>query len=203
MAVCRDSLWNDSRQAGWHDNVTILLAQIMDENTTQAKQQNTPKPQPSVVAVKQMEPKESVQSRLKSAVSSTNQSLSRKPNWKVIFILAVVLLILTFATIKIWNYCKKSDDKKNDYTEYCNEMKVLEDVDYFNKNKKRSDIDTIRHFVDIYRKMYEIAPDSAPTKDAKKNLEDAIGNALDLFEEPSSGFEDLVKPIEKLKQEIP
>lgn len=34
MEKCRDALWNDSRAAGWHDNVTIILAQVSEGGST-------------------------------------------------------------------------------------------------------------------------------------------------------------------------
>lgn len=37
MATCCEALWNDSRQAGWHDNVTIVLAQVVDERVEKAQ----------------------------------------------------------------------------------------------------------------------------------------------------------------------
>lgn len=37
MAACLDALWSDSYQAGWHDNVTVVLAQVIDEKTGQTK----------------------------------------------------------------------------------------------------------------------------------------------------------------------
>ena len=55
MEVCRDALWNDSKRAGWHDNVTVVLAQVVGENAGQTAPQSqvqtepahpTPQPQP-------------------------------------------------------------------------------------------------------------------------------------------------------------
>lgn len=56
MAGCRDALWNDSRQAGWHDNVTIVLAQVVDENAMSSQPQVQPQPQPQPQPVAQPVP---------------------------------------------------------------------------------------------------------------------------------------------------
>lgn len=34
MAACRDALWENSRIAGWHDNVTIVIGQVVDEDAS-------------------------------------------------------------------------------------------------------------------------------------------------------------------------
>lgn len=48
MNGCRDALWEAARDAGWHDNVTIVLAQIMpketaEQNDGQKKKEETEK----------------------------------------------------------------------------------------------------------------------------------------------------------------
>jgi len=40
MAACRDALWEDSRIAGWHDNVTIVIGQVVDENASKGSSSN-------------------------------------------------------------------------------------------------------------------------------------------------------------------
>ena len=56
MAECRDALWHDSKQAGWHDNVTIVLAQIIEnDNVKQADPQ--PQAQSSKVITETSEQK--------------------------------------------------------------------------------------------------------------------------------------------------
>lgn len=81
MESCIDALWNDSYKAGWHDNVTIVLAQVVGDNVTSTHTQSN----------------STVQSVQPKAISKTPVEIGKpkKFNWKVIAtIAAVVILVL-------------------------------------------------------------------------------------------------------------
>lgn len=74
MAECRDALWHDSKQAGWHDNVTIVLAQIIEnDNVKQAVPQ--PQAQSSKVTTETSEQK----TEQKESTITTSKT-TRKPS---------------------------------------------------------------------------------------------------------------------------
>lgn len=83
MAICRDALWNDSKQAGWHDNVTVVLAQVVNDNM------HHPQSQPqSHVAFQTMQAPKSSQPNKTRPVSKS------KFSWKIVIsILAAILLV--------------------------------------------------------------------------------------------------------------
>lgn len=111
MESCRDALWNDSKQAGWHDNVTIVLAQVIDEKSAQPKPQPKPQPQPmpqvevpvtpapsqKTVASENTNPVHNV-----STPSAKNESGKKKLNWKIIIpIIALVILAVVISIFSL------------------------------------------------------------------------------------------------------
>ena len=112
MASCKDALWNDSYQAGWHDNVTIVLAQVVDDNAKTV--QKTVTPVSSAQSVQSVEPVQ------QQATPVENRSTMQIPklNWKLIIISVVVLLII--AVVVLWLNHKTDNEKetpnKDQYT---------------------------------------------------------------------------------------
>lgn len=134
MESCRDALWNDSKRAGWHDNVTIVLAQVMDEKSPLPKPQQTPvsKPQPKVEQQSNVEPKQEITTQSMEEVNKSNKQYAsqvdtkgaakkHKCNLKLIVSAIVVVLLLIVGVITI--YPKLS--QKSDLTRM---------VDYVNNN---------------------------------------------------------------------
>lgn len=111
VGACRDALWNDSKQAGWHDNVTVVLAQVIDENAPQPKPQPAPapKPQPKVESTPQPqvvsieEPATSFKNERKESQEQkplqSEGSSRKKLNWKIILSVIVILIVAAGALV--------------------------------------------------------------------------------------------------------
>ena len=86
MEACRDALWNDSKKAGWHDNVTVVLAQVIDEKAEQA---NYKKEGNSQILPQQPH---TIQREQEYQVTSKKQRKAKKLffNWKVILIFFII-----------------------------------------------------------------------------------------------------------------
>ena len=85
MEACRDALWNDSKQAGWHDNVTVVLAQVLSDNAAQAVPQQ-PSSYQSVKPVVQSEPRQ-----------QPSQKIVDGSKKRIVIIAASVLLLIALA----------------------------------------------------------------------------------------------------------
>lgn len=91
LESCRDALWNDSKQAGWHDNVTVVLAQVVDENMTQSAK---PTPQPQQPPQQYIKPIEQSEQRQQSLSKIDNGSKKR-----IVIIIAASLLLIALAFV--------------------------------------------------------------------------------------------------------
>lgn len=111
VGACRDALWNDSKQAGWHDNVTVVLAQVMDENAQQSKPQSAPEPkpqpkeeptpQPHVVSKEEpatLHKDERKESKEQKPLQPEDSS-RKKLNWKILLSIIVILIVAAGAII--------------------------------------------------------------------------------------------------------
>ena len=91
LESCRDALWNDSKQAGWHDNVTIVLAQVVDENMIQSAIPTSQPQQPQITSpahqVSHHQPVENIQ----------RSTPKPKFNWKITIYIAIAILIMGVA----------------------------------------------------------------------------------------------------------
>lgn len=99
MAGCRDALWNDSQQAGWHDNVTIVLAQVVDENALSTQPQPQPQPQPVAQPVPPAQPAPAPQPQPQpeapaAPVTPRPVTTSDKPKRKLIAVIIAVLSVV-------------------------------------------------------------------------------------------------------------
>lgn len=128
VGACRDALWNDSKQAGWHDNVTVVLAQVIDENAPQPKPQPTPAPkqQPKVDSVVQSSDESAREPDVHKGPSPSTLKVastqSGKRN-KIITIIAVVLVLLCGGGLA-WHFLgdnSKNEDKAK-YEQLCKDI---------------------------------------------------------------------------------
>ena len=109
MVSCRDALWEAARTAGWHDNVTIALAQIMPQHF-----------QP--IASKPVEPKkEETNKAVSKPIKKTK--IWNKKIFKVCSVVVVALLIF-FA---LYQYLKNRPNypKNPEPTETCAKWKEI------------------------------------------------------------------------------
>ena len=122
MVACRDALWEAARAAGWHDNVTIVLAQIMPKQE-----------------LKQEQPKEEVKTDEKTTRDSEEIGDRKKlpvKFKKYAIIAACVLLAIVIAIILIlW---KKSGNKptisqkdSNITTDVCSDPALMDAINHF------------------------------------------------------------------------
>ena len=85
MQECRDALWEADEAAGWHDNVTIIVAQVLEGAATTA--------QPI------------------TANTLTNSAVLRKKNRRLIIIITILLCVIAalIAVFVVKPHCSSSD----------------------------------------------------------------------------------------------
>lgn len=104
MTDCRDALWNTSRNAGWHDNVTVIVAQIVTEDTTHGEKQN-----PQNISMPIAQPISSVDFGSPEGVKpSSNKGKS------LIYIVASIVAIFFVIVIGVFMFNKKNDKHVKD-----------------------------------------------------------------------------------------
>ena len=216
MAGCRDALWNDSRQAGWHDNVTIVLAQVVDENAMSAQPQVQPQPQPQPAAqpVLPVQPAPAPQPQPQpeapaAPVTPRPVTTSDKPKRKLIAVIIAVLSVVIIGCC-VWLLKEKISQQGHDsqnitqeeqYTKYYNKIKELEKRDtYFCQYRVDDLVDVINEYAETYNNMQKLKPDADSTKNAKSYLTKAIDKATDLLQENYSENKNTLDKINNIKQ---
>lgn len=210
MGSCRDALWEDSKQAGWHDNVTIVLAQVVDENaaydscqaSTHSPATNPTEPiQPQITQaqVTSTTPTSHVTPPVRQSPTKSASGASRK----VIISVVVALLIVAIALL-LWKFLgnptsrHEDSNGKDKYVEYYQQIEKIEPYYFVNQKDVCKEI---KSYVEIYNNMYNLKSDGDSTKNAKQKLENAINKTVELFELDTSK-NDLVKSIKSIKEEI-
>lgn len=153
MESCRDALWNDSKQAGWHDNVTIVLAQVLDEKIIKSEPLTKPKVEVLVPSAPPQDPNVSKTSNPVCDVPSQypeKENGKRKLNLKVIVsIVSIVALMVILALLisKISLHSSVKDVEENIKQSILPqereipktmESDILNELDKLNKNNKDS-----------------------------------------------------------------
>lgn len=111
MNGCRDALWEAARDAGWHDNVTIVLAQIMpkDAKNPEAKQEH------------------------KAEESSKDKGRTKGKKNLILLIIACAVLAAVFFLIR---YCgRDSVNTPEDNASVCSDTVLQRLVDAFCNNE--------------------------------------------------------------------
>ena len=204
MVVCLETLWNDSRQAGWHDNVTIVLAQVVDEETTQAQtrqvqQPTSPSKQQS--GSTQMPAVEGANGPKSAQITPTSPPIplrTGKKTWRLVSIIVIVLALLAGGTIVVralYNKHQKDEYNKHQKDELYMKLKQLT----FNKGCYT---DTLKNYVKKYKDEYApIESDSTLKKEVQNHLEviiDSVANFID--DSPST--KKTAQDIRNLKNEL-
>ena len=142
MGSCRDALWNDSKQAGWHDNVTIVLAQVIGEKVDQAKPQTKPQVNPSAQSVSSQQPssEKSTVEPIKTKDSTESSTVKHdvehdvspattieKPWYKkseVIITIATLLFVLCCGGL-VWHFFggKANKESNQQYEQLCQSIR--------------------------------------------------------------------------------
>lgn len=125
MEVCRDALWNDSKRAGWHDNVTVVLAQVVGENAGQTAPQSQvqmepvqPTPQPVAQPAPQPQPQPEVR---KPASQNGNSK-------KMLAIIVIAVLLLAGLTVG-YVMLNNGEQPKVQQTEQVDLSQVKQEID--------------------------------------------------------------------------
>ncbi|MBQ2189801.1 MAG: serine/threonine-protein phosphatase [Paludibacteraceae bacterium] len=96
LQECRDALWEADEAAGWHDNVTIVLAQVMSGAAVMSPQS---KPQLQITAEPTVQPA--------AAIDGNAAALQRRnKNLKIALggIIVILLLGLAYLGYNMWKY---------------------------------------------------------------------------------------------------
>lgn len=177
VGACRDALWNDSKQAGWHDNVTVVLAQVIDENAPQPKPQPTPAPkqQPKVDSVVQSSDESAREPDVHKGPSPSTLKVastqSGKRN-KIITIIAVVLVLLCGGGLA-WRFLgdnSKNEDKAK-YEQLCKDINNPNFNVHDTENAVKKVTNQYHKLVELEKSLKIKAPKS---ENIKKNINEAI-----------------------------
>lgn len=203
VGACRDSLWNDSKQAGWHDNVTVVLAQVIDENAPQPKPQPAPapKPQPKVEPVIQPSDesmKEPDVHKEPSPSTSKVASTQTGKRTKIITIVAVVLVMLCGGGLA-WHFL--GDNSKNEETAKYEQL--CEDINNPNFNVPDTE-NEVKKVTNQYRELVNLEKSlkikEPKSENIKKNINEAIqAKQINLRFSGLSQDAELADSIEKYK----
>ena len=203
VGACRDSLWTDSKQAGWHDNVTVVLAQVIDENAPQPKPQPAPapKPQPKVEPVIQPSDesmKEPDVHKEPSPSTSKVASTQTGKRTKIITIVAVVLVMLCGGGLA-WHFL--GDNSKNEETAKYEQL--CEDINNPNFNVPDTE-NEVKKVTNQYRELVNLEKSlkikEPKSENIKKNINEAIqAKQINLRFSGLSQDAELADSIEKYK----
>lgn len=133
MEVCRDALWNDSKRAGWHDNVTVVLAQVVGENAGQTAPQSQvqmePVAQPAPQPVAKPAPQPQPQSEVKKPTPQNGNS-------KKMLIMIVVAVLLLAGLAVCFIMLNNDEQPKVQQTEQVDLSQVKQQIDEIIDAKK-------------------------------------------------------------------
>lgn len=203
MGSCRDALWNDSKQAGWHDNVTIVLAQVVDEkNKHVTSQSSTHTPMPA----QQSQPTEPIKSQdapMALAFSSKPQKNSKKKNRVIMVVAVIVVAIIGCGVWLLTGEIEKkgSDACSNNQEELLgqyNELKKnLKQCEFASIDNSAGQIDSIKKVVSThYPQFVELGKELGKEGDmqsVKETIKLRISEAEDIADETDK------KTIQELK----
>lgn len=167
MESCRDALWNDSCQAGWHDNVSIVLAQVVDENDMHVTTQPVnSQPINSIPATEFTKPIQSQAAPSTQPVNSPPIKQPHKPNWKLILSIVFIVILLAIGSFVVYKYMnnqqKNGTDqvfKGADIERYNQLYRTLSAVDFGalklkdTKAKIKATRDLVLEFVELEDKL--------------------------------------------------
>ena len=103
MTQCRDVLWHEDEKAGWHDNVTIVLAQILSGAAVPIPPMPTPIPDPN------KKPNQHGQNNM----SDSKAELKRKNKILVIALCCLIGLLIVGAGVFAWLKFGRPNEENN------------------------------------------------------------------------------------------
>lgn len=212
MTSCRDALWNDSRTAGWHDNVTIVLAQVVDENAiaaqtapaAQPQPQSQPQPQPAQPA-EPVQPQPAPAAPVAPEVHPTPQKSSSDKKNKIIAVLVTLLVVIIIACCCIWFFSGKNDssnDKQQILTQYNELYKELSTVTFDGRPSDNIEKE-VENITEQYKEFTKLGEKLSLVEypDQNEKVKAAINEAITdkVFELRQGNDETKATKIEKLK----
>lgn len=197
MAECRDALWHDSKQAGWHDNVTIVLAQIIEnDNVKQADPQ--PQAQSSKVTTETSEQKtEQKESTITTSKTTRKPSIgtTKKKKNLIITIISifVCLCVLGFIENHKYRYIKQ-------YNQLYSELDDI-DIRRINKTQIEDSLFNIKERFKTLKELEKKINDGEYQKctDLKEKINQSIDQKCAEMESKSSDNQELADKIRKCK----
>lgn len=195
MAECRDALWHDSKQAGWHDNVTIVLAQIIEnDNVKQADPQ--PQAQSSKVTTETSEQKtEQKESTITTSKTTRKPSIGTTKKKKNLIITIISIFVCLCVLGFIGNH--KYRDKEQ-YNQLYNKLDKI-DICRINNSQINDSLSRIIEQFDKLEKLEEKINDDEYKKCAnlKTKINLSIADKCAVLENESDGNKELANEIRK------
>lgn len=215
MTDCRNALWNDSMRAGWHDNVTIVLAQVLEDNVTQEQTIQLPKqiqtPPPIVSEIPNTP--QGIKSTLKKKYPKGEPSLGTQSNNKKIWIIAmivvgVVAICILFAMVG--STSKGNENQQENSEKYVDLCKKLDNVDigalHFDDVCEK-----INNIVNDYKELVELEKvlseniHQNKSNQYKTTINDGLNKKIDeysTYSDESKTYRNIVENIKKLQQQL-
>ena len=204
MGSCRDALWEDSKQAGWHDNVTIVLAQVVDERAMTSHSQLAP----STPVANQVEPEQPIQSQVAHTAETPVRPVSEKSSYKknLKIVLAVItVIILVIGGCCVWWLQKDKEGKGSDaqiVQQYSQKYEKLMQVSFDGVSSDKI-VEKVKSTVHAYKEFEQLGnelnlPNSKnQSQEVKKVINEKIeGKVIELN---SIDKEDVANEIKNLK----
>ena len=197
MAECRDALWHDSKQAGWHDNVTIVLAQIIEnDNVKQADPQ--PQAQSSKVTTETSEQKtEQKESTITTSKTTRKPSIGTTKKKKNLIITIISIFVCLCVLGFIGNH--KSIDKKQ-YDQLYSKLANIK-ICSINSTQIEESLSNIKKEFNTLKDLEEKINDGDYQKctDLKTKINQSIDLKCAAIESESSDNMELADKIRKYK----
>lgn len=182
MGNCRDALWNDSCQAGWHDNVTIVLAQVVDERAMTSQSQ----PAPSIPVANHVEPEQPIQSQVAHSAEAPVRPISEKSSSKKklkIALAVIAVIILVIGGCCAWWLQKDKKEKGNDAQleqQYQQKYEELMQVSFDGVSSDKI-VEKVKSTVQNYKEFEQLGNElNLPnSKNQSQKVKNAINDKID------------------------
>lgn len=184
MAACLETLWEDSRKAGWCDNVTVILGHVVNEN-----EERTSKPVQKPVS--------------NFSLANNNASLHSKGNnpnsYKKYIIGVCVIILLAVVAVSAYNKVKENKEKEAKIEKLCGE---IPDNLSFNKNASEEALTKeIREYIKKCNDLTLLDPETGAKK--AKVLTEAVKNVvIEMYDESNDDKYRKAENIRKLISQI-
>jgi len=200
MAECRDALWHDSKQAGWHDNVTIVLAQIIEnDNVTQAYPQ--PQAQSSKVTTETSEQKtEQKESTITTSKTTRKPSIGTTKKKKNLIITIISIFISIFVCLCVLGFIGNHKSIKQQYDQLYSELKDI-NICRINNTQIEDSLLIIKERFNTLKNLEEKINDDKYRKctSLKDKINQSINQKCATMESKNSDNQKLADTIRKYK----